>query len=148
MQIPKKGEVRSKWYEIKVNPLSWGKWVLGDEETKDTDGNLLKPEILRFNLKFFSGADLDDINEVLYSTNTTMRRKAGKLQTTTEPLKYKQLIKKKLLTGVLDWEGIEEDGLKIPVSEDAFDRLPGWVTEKLLEEINEMNSLGIELEGE
>lgn len=92
----------------------------------------------------------DEINQFHdKAANVKLEMRKGKAGVTTPTFKYSDYVARKLHAAIKEWKGIIDDAGKIePITLENVKCLPGWIGERLVDLVDDMNSLGPELEGE
>lgn len=126
-----------EWYDIHFNNITQAPWPLNEarepiEPTEDL-------EVASFGLKRITTREFRDITNRMY-------RIGGKGKSSFEygtAAYHKILVACKKCRNVGD---TDDPSKEFPFTEKVLDKLPQWVSDRLLDVINEMNSLNVEIE--
>lgn len=113
-------------------------WTPHPQDDKRTE----TAAIWRFGLKYLSGREKDALqNEAL---ETRARKRRGTTQ-----YKFDRYMIRKRVAAIAEWDCLADEADNIlPINEKNVGLLPGWICDILDNEIDDMNELGEELEGE
>lgn len=137
------------WVEMKVDPETGMEWQEPEKESIDPDvkGIVTKSEILRFGLRRLRTVDSNAIDESGF--HVSIKSKDGTAVGVDSEFDYSATKMTKLVCAIFKWEGIEDaNGQEVEPSHDTILQLPPWITNHLLDVINERNNLSVELAGE
>lgn len=136
------------WVDFEVDAETSARIILDEKGNRKYSTSTKPPEIIRFGLKFLSTGESNAITDEVYKTQTNFKagQRSGSIESTID---HSKLVEMKLAAAIVKWEGIlDAKGDPAPVSRETIQMLPAWVSDSLLEVVNDMNVVSEKLEGE
>lgn len=135
-------EQELEWFPIYYNEETQDPWPTeiddnGKEIPLEVDDETTKMGISRFGLRRLASGDITKITNRLYSVN-----KKGK-----SSFEYGTASQQKILAAcerAKNVGDVTDPNKELTFTQSILERLPNWVSDKLLEKINEMNNLAPE----
>jgi len=134
--------------ELKRGPLEeelvWKEFNLKKGTRKAADESTKKDEVETVKIAFrpLTTDELNSLQDRAIEANVR-----GKGKVVKGKFKYSDFARRKIKLAVERWEGITVNGKPAPITEENIGILPGWIGEQAIDFIDDMNNLGIEMEG-
>lgn len=145
---PVDAEQELVWIEFEVDPQTGARIIVDENGKRKYSKSTQDPEIVRFGLKFLTTGESNTITDEVYKTQTNFKagQRSGSIESTID---HSKLVEMKLAAAIVKWEGIlDTKGNVAPISRETIQMLPAWLTDSLLEVVNDMNVVGDKLEAE